>query len=306
MSKSTDDPNFDLVRPPDNQETLSQKAENALRKADQLGDVPTDLDSVLEAAEVETVPDDEDSRWGFFKSLPDKLKGKAEQMVQKLRGVADLRERKIWVPENGSGQRVSFPKAHEASHQIIPWHNVGALDTNETLAKDIKDKFEREANFTASELIFQGERFRDRALDYEASLDSAMTLADEHGASYQSTFWRYVEIQDQPIAILMYYPWRRNGQIKSLNLWRAVPSQPFQKKFGDEKISLSSRIQTSHPWAGALDIDGICRGSDKVKCGGSSVTFEWQSWWNTYTLFVFLRRAPALDFVGSIVRSTND
>ena len=308
MAKSSqEDQSSQLARPPDSCKILSEKAENALRDAGVFGEVPADLDAVLEAAEIETVPDDEESRGGFFSSLPDQIRGKAKRMMQKLRGVADLRERKIWVPDDGVPQGVSFPKAHETSHQIIPWHSVGALDTKETLSKEVKEKFEREANFTASELIFQGDRFRDRALDYEASLDSAMVLADDHGASYQSTFWRYAEVQDQPIAILMYYPAPKNGngRIHYFTLWRVACSESFQEKIGRD-ISLPSRIQPSHPWAGALDHDGICRGSDKMRCDGSSAAFEWQSWWNTYTLFVFLRRAPRFGFVGSVLQSAGD
>jgi hypothetical protein len=35
---------------------------------------------------------------------------------------------------------------------------------------------------------------------------------------------------------------------------------------------------------------------------GHTMEFQWMAWWNTYTLFVLLRRKPKLSLVGGILR----
>ena len=57
------------------------------------------------------------------------------------------------------------------------------LDDDVTLSPYIQAKFEMEASFFASEMMFQGKRFREHALDYAPSFAAAFELADMHGAS---------------------------------------------------------------------------------------------------------------------------
>jgi len=161
---------------------------------------------------------------------------------------------------------------------------------------------EREANFFSSEVIFQGELFGPKVRSYQASLDSALKLADEHQASYQSTIWRYVEEQDEGITIAHYYPskiYDDQGH-PVLSLWKTVPSSKFLEKFSE--LELPSRIRSDHPWAQALECRSICRGTDRLRCEAREYQFQWESWWNQYTLFVFLRRRPLFGVVGGLVK----
>ena len=77
-----------------------------------------------------------------------------------------------------------------------------------SLQPDTEKLFDAEANFFASELIFQGHRFRTRALDYRPSLDAVFHLADAHGASRQATLRRYVEDHDEMLAVAASLPSR--------------------------------------------------------------------------------------------------
>jgi hypothetical protein len=178
------------------------------------------------------------------------------------------------------------------------------LDDDVTLSPFIQAKFEMEANFFASEVMFQGDRFRNLVLDYAPSFDAVFELADMHGASNQATIWRYVEEHDEALAVAQYYPTNifdeHDKQV--LGLWKVIPSPKFLKRYGN--IILPSKIRTGDTWARARDCkdQDVCEGHDVFCCGEENVTFEWHAWWNTYTLFVLLRRRPSLGIVGKIFR----
>ena len=69
-----------------------------------------------------------------------------------------------------------------------------------------KATFEQEANFFGAETIFPGARFRTLARDFRPNFAAIFSLADQHGASRQSTAWRFVEEQDESVALPPYYP----------------------------------------------------------------------------------------------------
>jgi hypothetical protein len=154
----------------------------------------------------------------------------------------------------------------------------------------------------ALDTIFQGARFRTMARDYQPSFDAIFQLADDHASSRQSTAWRFVEEQDEPVALLQYYPSNAIDEYGNcvLVVWRSVGSPAFTKRFGE--IDLPSILRTGHPWVAARDISTTCDGNETLLVDGDSVSFQRQSWWNGYTLFVLLRHKPRLSIVGDFLR----
>jgi hypothetical protein len=174
---------------------------------------------------------------------------------------------------------------------LIPWHSVGrdCVDTDKTLAPEIKDTFEAEANLFASEVIFQGGLFTDKVRDYTPSFNAIFTLADQHGASRQATLWRFTETYDLPIASLTYY---RSDWNQQFRLWKPVGSERFVSKFGD--IQLPQTLETNHPWTTAKS-DEIASGDIRLAdLSGKQHRFIWQSWWNGHALFVLIRARPKI------------
>lgn len=289
---------------PESEPKLSELVRKLLREAD-VGDLlPTPLERLFEIAKVTNI--DELPEESFFETASEKVKGFFISAKQKIRGIADIRERATYVPRdpNNNTGRERFAKSHELAHQVIPWHDIDPtyLDDNESLGPNAKGIFEHEANFFGAETIFQGPRFRTRARDYAPNFDAICKLAVEHEASRQATAWRFVEVQDEAIALLQYY---RSNAIdehgnRVLSIWRSVGSPDFNRRFGG--IDLPFSIRTGHPWVAARGMNCVCNGNENLLVDGQPTAFEWHSWWNSYALFVLLRRKPLLSIVGGMLR----
>lgn len=295
-----------LVLPPDNAERLRRIAETALKRVDTYGVLPTPLDRLMEAQRLGLVADLEDDRESFLASLSSKAQSVARSMFQKLRGVLDVRERKVWVQETpGKPRRSRFPAAHELSHDLLDWHHIDTefLDSTETLSHTIRATFEREANYTASQLLFQGTRFGERVRDAKESLASALALADEHETTFHSTLWAWVEEQDRPVAVAVYRKNRlldQNGN-STYRQHEVYASKPFARSY--ENIELPVRLRASDTWVeGLVGLDPIASGTCRLVCGGTDHGFTWETWTNTFSLFVLVRREPKGAPVTGLIR----
>lgn len=203
---------------PESAAEIIQLAQTTLLRADCLGSLPTPLDELYRHTRVKAIdlpPVEEMPLLRLEKASKDLLRS----ALQKVRGIADLRRRAVYLPTGHSNSRRQFAKAHELGHQLIPWHRIGrdCVDTDTSLSPAVRDTFEAEANLFASEVIFQGKSFRIRARDYKPTLEAVFLLADQHGASRQATLWKFTEEQDLPVASLAYYP---IGWGNELKLWK--------------------------------------------------------------------------------------
>jgi hypothetical protein len=287
---------------PESELTVSELAAKLIRKADAEGILPTPIDQLFDIARVTNVQ--ELPNEAFLKTLSEQAKGFFRSAMQKLRGIADLREKTTYIPRDPHSGRELFVKAHELGHQVLPWHAVDSayLDDNESLSPAAKVIFELEANFFGSETIFQGKRFRTLARDYQPSFDAIFSLADQHGASKQATAWRFVEEQDEALALLQYYPTNaidENGN-RVLNLWVSVGSPAFNRQYG--AINPPLTLRTGHSWVAARDLDRTCDGNESLMVDDRIVVFQWHAWWNSHALLVLLRRRPSLSVVGNWLR----
>jgi hypothetical protein len=124
--------------------------------------------------------------------------------------------------------------------------------------------------------------FAHRPRDCQPSFDAIFTLADRHGASKQATAWRFVEEQDEALALLQYYPSNAIDEHGNsvLTVWRPVGSPEFNRRFAD--IDLPQAFSTGHPWVAARDVDHPCEGTDNFYVDGRTVAFQWHAWWNTH------------------------
>jgi hypothetical protein len=289
---------------PESEPKLSTLVRKLLREANAEGVLPTPLDRLFEVARVKNIaelPDEE----AFLKTLSDKVRGFFISAKQKLRGIADIRERASYVPSDPNNiGRERFAKGHELGHNVIPWHNVDPayLDDNESLGPNAKGRFEHEANFFSSDVIFQGAGFRSRARDYTPNFNAIFKLAHYHGASRQATAWRFVEEQDEAIALLQYYSSKAIDEYGNpvLAIWRSVGSPEFNRRFPN--VDTPHTLRTGHPWVAARDMSRICDGNEALLCDGQNTVFEWHSWWNSRALCVLIRRKPMLSVVGSLLR----
>ena len=267
----------------------------------------------IEESRIYEVQDPEDAKERFLSTITENARRIFASAWNKVRGIADLREDVIYVPALGKPRREFFAKCYEYAHEVIPWHRVQGTrvykDDDETLRLDLrpdkKDLFEGEANYFASEIIFQGRRFRERSLSYRPTFDAIFTLANDHGASTHSTLRKFVEEHDEPLLAVPYWP--SNYYIDELGhavlkRGRPIVSESFRTRYAD--IELPEAITSDHPWASARGEDTHVGDSIHITCGAKQRRFEWQSWWNTYSLLILLRRPPALSIVRSLSHKT--
>jgi IrrE N-terminal-like domain len=292
-----------VVAKPSSDTELIRIAETKLRRAGVVGELPTPVEQLLAQNGIDEIADPEAAKDKFLMTLSDQARKGFLAAWQKVRGIADLRDRVVYVPRATMVPRALFAKSHEFGHQVIPWHdNLVYQDDDRTLKPNVEAIFEREANFFASEVIFQGPRFMRRALDYRPSLEAVFSLADLHGASRQATLWRFVEGHDEPLAVVSYLPSRfvvDSDNQPVLRNPRIVGSPAFIRRFGG--IELPPETRTGHPWVDARALSQTCSGTIRLDCGAGLVGFTWEAWWNTYSLLVLLRRLPSLSFVGRII-----
>lgn len=287
---------------PESEDKLSQIVRKLLREGDAFGVLPTPVDRLLAVARIksiESIPDE-----SFLATLSDQTQSFFKGAWQKLRGIADLREDVNYVPKDTHIGRQLFTQCHELGHQTIPWHRVDAayLDDSESLSADAKAIFEREANYFSAQTVFQIDRFRTMARDYRPSFNAVFALAELYGASKQATAWRFVEDQDETLALLQYYP---TGAIdaqghSSFQLWRSVGSPSFNRRI--DGIDIPIMLRAGHPWLMAYQKNQVCDGYEKITVDSHAIPFEWQAWWNGYALMVMLRRRPILRLVGDALR----
>jgi len=293
------------IRRPDSSASLEKIAEALLRRAGALGTIPTPVDDLVAAASLEDAQDLEPFVSRFLGHIAASARATFLSTLQKIRGIADLRERAIYIPTNTSQRRRRFVQAHELGHQVIPWHsvNVGYRDDDLSLTDDAQEQFDLEANFFAAEVMFQGRRFTNRVRDYVPSFDAVFQLADEHGASRHATLWRFVEEQDELVGAVTYWPSLYTVDSSghaALRCGKVVGSSNFLAKFGD--LPWPRELPPDHPWGRARDEKQLCGGDIKLMSGMAEIAFQWQAWWNSYCLFVLLRRRPALSLVGHVLR----
>lgn len=296
------------IRRPESSASIEQLAERLLQRAGVSGVIPTPIDELIAASKIEETKDLQPFVSRFLRHVAEGARASFVATLQRVRGIADLRERAIYVPSgNRRDRRRRFVQAHELGHQVIDWHsvNVGYRDDAISLRlnDDTQELFDLEANCFASEVLFQGKRFKERVRDYAPSFDAVFQLADNHCASRQATLWRLIEAQDESIGVVAYWPSSytvdANGYAV-LRRGKLVASKKFLSKFTN--LELPPTLSSNHVWLEARSGDAPCRGGITLSCDGTSERFEWQAWWNTYSLFIMLRVRPTLSLVGNLIR----
>ena len=284
-----------LIFRPESAKEVSKYARRALYAAGAIGKLPTPIDDLMAAAKVGNLKIDEDVKENFYTRLTGSAKQGFKTMWQKIRGIADLRERVAYVDENTSPPRILFAKGHELGHEVLPWHTLdpGFFDDDRILIVDAEEIFDAEANIFSAEVIFQGGNFTRIVRDYTVGFDSIFHLADMHGASRHATAWRYVEEQDEAVALLTYWPSKFNPEI--FRRGKIVASPKFLRKFSF--IDIPQQLTQDQDWMAAYDSSLVHSDMISLDCDAGAFRFKWEAWWSGYTLFVMLRRKPRLHLV---------
>jgi hypothetical protein len=221
------------IRTPRSASEITSEVKLLLRAAGVKTSLPTPKSEILACARL--VEAGELDLAEFEESFTERARELFHRAFSKVRGFMDRRTHLAYVDPSLPDPKRSFVTYHEVVHKILPWQHISCTEEDDaTLSAQCLDLFESEANFGAAEILFQCERFEREAQEYQASIASAVYLADRYGASRHATFRRFVERNRVPCVLLVLTRTAREnlGGRLSFYVVYSVSSKPFTNQFG--------------------------------------------------------------------------
>lgn len=141
----------------------------------------------------------------FLMTLPLDVAKKTIDSMKQVRGVLDRNEKTIYLDLSQLPCRQNFVKLHEAGHEVLSWQNeiLAYIDDDATLDLLTIEEFEAEANYFASTILFQNDRFENEMSNLKFGIDASMILAKQFGASNHASMRKYVECSKKRCALLV-------------------------------------------------------------------------------------------------------
>jgi Zn-dependent peptidase ImmA (M78 family) len=238
---------------PESERAVHKYADLLLRRASAYGRFPTPVDDLVKASKLEIARESVLAKVGlagiyrrlpnFVKLTPDTVKS----ATAKLLGLLDRREGKIHLAEEMHPKRRIYVTVHELGHEILPHQRemFQVLEESELeIDPDTKDLFEQEANFFASDVLFQRDGFTKEAADHALGIRAPIDLAKKYGPSIYASARRYVERHHLPCALVVFElpVYSESGQ-RTMELRRVITSALFQKQFN---VSWPQQCDESH------------------------------------------------------------
>jgi hypothetical protein len=227
----------DTVADPEQVELLRAHARAALEAAGALGRFPTPVADVLDAAKLFVAEEALDE--GFlakFRRGTTRARALLKSAISKVLGVFDAKARLVYVDKTVLRVKQTFLKFHETAHALLPWQrDVYAVieDCEKTLAPEVSDQFDREANAFASEVLFQLDGFTQEASDRSFGIRVPLELSKRYGASVYASVRRYVSKHHLMCTVLVLEPpVFAKGDGFRAKLRRVVSSPAFEERFG--------------------------------------------------------------------------
>ena len=212
---------------------VRRHAERALQEAGALGVLPTPVDDILAAANVEPI-DDEVLDTSLLRKLRTKAGAALKRALSKVLGVFDAKSGLVFVDRLLQPVKQRFVMFHEAGHGFMPWQRTMydlVEDCEQTLDPKAAELFDREANVFASEVLFQLDTFADMASDHDFGIWTPIKLSKQFHASLYASIRQYVAKSDLCCVVLVLNPPKPSNRGFEATLRRVVPSASFATTF---------------------------------------------------------------------------
>lgn len=217
---------------------VRKEADRLLNKAEAFGRFPTPISEIMNAAEVEEVPEDVLSE-GFIANMRRKASDALKRALSKVIGLFDAKGRLVIIDRTLHKVKKTFLRLHETGHGFMPWQrNIYAVveECEKTLDPEIADQFDREANVFASEVLFQLDGFTQDAEEKEFGILTPVSLSRKYGGSIYASVRRYVSRNRRACTVLVLDPPDLvKGEGLKASLRRVVTSPKFIECFGQIK-----------------------------------------------------------------------
>jgi hypothetical protein len=246
---------------PDQLRAVEERARQALDRAGAWGVFPTPIDEIVAAAQLKVAPTSVFDPAAIVAYLRQKAHQAADaairlkNAVSKVLGIYDAEERVIHIDDTVGETKQNFLKLHETGHHEIPAHRkLFRLfqDCEKTLAPEIADLFEREANNFARFAMFQGDTYAKQAADYPLAIKSPMRLAKNFAASQYASAREFARTNHRACVVYVLEPIELvEGDGARALVRRIEPSPSFARMFGRPADTV---ITLDHPLGPVLPI----------------------------------------------------
>jgi hypothetical protein len=156
--------------------------------------------------------------------------------ISKVLGIYDAMESLIHIDDTVGESKQTFLKLHETGHHEIPAHRkiYGLFqDCDKTLAPEIADQFDREANNFARFALFQGDMYARSAADHSLEIKTPMKLARKFGASVYASAREFARTNHRACIVYILEPIQYvDGYGAQAAVRRIEPSPSFAAQFG--------------------------------------------------------------------------
>ena len=231
---------------------VEARARHLLDRADAWDQFPVPIDELLAAANVQVAPTSAFDPDAIIAYIRDRAAGAAlriKNALSKVRGLYDPHARVIHIDESVVRTKQTFLKLHETAHHDLPVHrsSFGLFqDCDKTLAPEIADQFEREANNYARFVLFKGDAFAECAADCSLSIKTPIRLAKEFGSSVYASLREYVRTNRLPCMAVILNPMEAasDGRMAA-SIRRVEASTAWVSRFG--RPTSNHPISPSHP-----------------------------------------------------------
>jgi hypothetical protein len=253
-------------------------------RANAWGVFPTPVDTLMAAANLTVASKNAFDPAAFLAYIKQKTQKAADTLKRalgKVLGLYDATDSVVHIDYEVGVSKQKFLKLHEAGHHELPTHKkVFKLfqDCDQTLAPEIADRFEREANNFARYVLFQGDAFRNAAADLKLGVKVPMRLAKHFGSSVYAAAREYAKTHHASCVVYVLNPVELvvGGGFKAA-VRRIEPSPSFLKEFGcpsdlviDQDHALSSLIPIGKRMTAPRDYVFVDRNGKQHVCIGEA------------------------------------
>jgi Zn-dependent peptidase ImmA (M78 family) len=290
---------------PDALRAVEERARKLLDRASAWDQYPTPIEDILAAAQIELAPTSMFDPVRIVSYIRNKTVDAAKFLksaISKVFGIYDADDRVIHIDNTVGKTKQTFLKLHETGHHEIPTHRKlfrFFQDCQKTLAPEIADLFEREANNFARFTLFQGDGHARLAADCEMSIKTPMNLAKKFGASIYASAREFARKNHRACVVYILEPIEFvEGTGAQATVRRIEPSPSFERQFGrpqDSVITLDHELGPLLPLGHKMTKPTTLSVTDKNGVAHECVAEAFDTTWNVLIL---------LYPVGALTRST--
>lgn len=224
---------------PEDLRAVEERARKLLERADAWEVFPIPIDDLLAAANVRVAPTsifDAAAIIAYLRGKADAVRKKTKSALSKVIGLYDAEETLIHIDETLVKSKQTFLKLHETAHHDMPTHRKTFRffeDCKKTLAPEIADQFEREANNFARFALFKGATYAEYAASCKFEIRTPIRLAKKFGSSIYASAREFARTNHRACVVYVLEPIEYvEGNGVQAVVRRIEPSRAFKAQFG--------------------------------------------------------------------------